>query len=173
MAASGGNQHVGAESTPSPGHYQIEKWYYDYAANIEAVNIHYACTPIGAVPDWNSQRATRFMPLGENRMRRKVLKLPARVLDSTTGEFRDRYLLHHYFEIFVDGDSHYSPLYTEEVVTGVGNLRAISPAASSDHPSATDSGSGSASVYIGNKLLAETEPPPKKRRTRSKKNRKN
>src|ERR1700722_5283576 len=130
MAASGGNQHVGAESTPSPGHYQIEKWYYDYAANIEAVNIHYACTPIGAVPDWNSQRATRFMPLGENRMRRKVLKLPARVLDSTTGEFRDRYLLHHYFEIFVDGDSHYSPLYTEEVVTGAGSLSVQEPGVS-------------------------------------------
>lgn len=124
MAASGVTEHVGVESTQSTRHYQIEKWYYDYAENIEAVNVHYACTPLGEVPDWNSQRATRFLPLVESHLRRKVLKLPLRILDPNRGELTDRYLLHHYFEIFADGDAHYSTLYTEEVVTGAGSLPA-------------------------------------------------
>jgi hypothetical protein len=108
----------------SAAHYEIEKWFYDYAENIEAVNIHYACTPNGEIPDWNRQRATRFLPLVRHRLRRKVLKLPARILDPASGELSGRYLLHHYFEIFADGDTHYSPLYTEEVFTGAGNLSA-------------------------------------------------
>jgi hypothetical protein len=108
----------------SAAHYEIEKWFYDYAENIEAVNIHYACTPNGEIPDWNRQRATRFLPLIRHRLRRKVLKLPARILDPASGELSGRYLLHHYFEIFADGDTHYSPLYTEEVFTGAGNLSA-------------------------------------------------
>ena len=75
--------------------YLVEKWFYDYADNIEAVNIHYACTPLGQVPDWNRQRTTRFLPLVETRIRRKLLKLPARILDTDSGELRDQYLLHH------------------------------------------------------------------------------
>jgi hypothetical protein len=122
MAASSGSERVAIESAPVVRYYQIEKWYYDYAENIEAVNIHYACTPLGEIPDWNNQRATRFLPLVESHLRRKVLKLPLRVPDSNRGELNDRYLLHHYFEIFADGDTRYSSLYTEEIVTGAGCL---------------------------------------------------
>jgi hypothetical protein len=114
----------------SARHYEVEKWFYDYAENIEAVNVHYACTPLGEVPDWNGQRVTRFLPLVDPRLRRKTLKLPARILDSNSGQLCDRYLLHHYFEIFADGDTHYSQLYTEEVLTGGGNLPAPHEAAS-------------------------------------------
>jgi hypothetical protein len=124
MAASGVTENAVVESTLSTRHYHIEKWYYDYAENIEAVNIHFACTPLGEVPDWNSQWATRFLPLDEPRMRRKTLKLPTRILDMTSGQLTDRYLLHHYFQIFADGDILYSSLYTEEVCTGAGTIPA-------------------------------------------------
>jgi hypothetical protein len=111
-------QPVTDETTESARNYEVEKLFYDDAENIEAVNINYACTPLGGVPDWNSQRVTLFLPLVEPRQRRKTLKLPARILDSNSGQLVDRYLLHYYFEIFADGDTHYSSLYTEEVVTG-------------------------------------------------------
>jgi hypothetical protein len=127
MAASSATVQV-IESAQSGQYHLVEKSYYDYADNIEAVNIHYACTPLGKVPEWNS-RATRFLPLAELRMRRKVLKLPLRILDPDRGELTDRYLLHHYFEIFADGDTHYSALYTEEVVTGAGTIPAPRDAA--------------------------------------------
>ena len=52
-----------------------------------------------------------------------MLKLPLRIPDSNRGELNDRYLLHHYFEIFADGDTRYSSLYTEEIVTGAGVCR--------------------------------------------------
>jgi hypothetical protein len=105
------------------GHYQIEKWFHDYSENIDAVNIHYACTPLGGVPDWNSQRATRFLPVVEPRLRRKAVKLPSRILDMSSGQLTDCYLLHRYFQIFADGDTLYSSLY-EEVCTGAGTIPA-------------------------------------------------
>lgn len=169
MSDSSVTQLANAKHQHSAAHYEIEKWFYDYAENIEAVNIHYACTPLGEIPDWNSQRATRFLPLVEDRLRRKVLKLPARILDSNSGEFCGRYLLHHYFEIFADGDTHYSSLYTEEVLTGAGNLP-VSGSAASKQTRAPDSDFNSASASAGNMLTTETLPPSvsKKKTTRSK-----
>jgi hypothetical protein len=120
-------------------HYEIKE-YYDYADDIEGVNIHYLWTPLGGVPDWENQRLTRFMPLVHpvtqpgsrvvpnaterptataSRRRRKILKLPQTVLDPESGHQTDHYLLHHYFEVFQDGHRQYSPLYTEELRTGV------------------------------------------------------
>jgi hypothetical protein len=135
--------------------YLVEKWFYDYADNIEAVNIHYACTPLGQVPDWNRQRTTRFLPLVETRIRRKLLKLPARILDTDSGELRDQYLLHHYFEIFADGDTHYSPLYTEEVVTGAGSLSVQEPGVS-DQPEKQEPDFSSRSSPGGGAPIAES-----------------
>jgi len=121
------------------GHY-VEKEFYDYADNIEGVNIHYVWTPFGGTVDWENQRMTRFMPLVRSslaespislpltdggthlsspRLRKKILKLPQQIPDSASGTFTNRYLLHHYFEIFQDGHRHYSPLYTEEIATEV------------------------------------------------------
>jgi len=118
--------------------YYIEKEYYDYADDIEGVNIHYVWTPLGYEPDWERQRVTRFMPrvrsaspvsaapstLKEGngnpplpRLRKKILKLPAQIPDSRSGAQGTKYLLHHYFEVFQDGHRHYSPLYTEEIDT--------------------------------------------------------
>ena len=121
--------------------YYLEKEFYDYADDIEGVNIHYLWTPLGGIAEWENQRATRFMPLVQSptqpdprfqspasgvtsptppRLRKKLLKLPQRIPDPETGAPTDRYLLYHYFEVFQDGHRYYSPLYTEEVVTGAG-----------------------------------------------------
>lgn len=120
--------------------YYLEKEFYDYADNIEGVNIHYVWTPLGGSADWENQRATRFMPLVQlppqqdhgpsisasvaagpfPRLRKKILKLPLHLLDAKSGALTGRYLLHHYFEIFQDGHRSYSPLYTEEIVTDAG-----------------------------------------------------
>jgi hypothetical protein len=133
--------------------YYLEKEFYDYADDIEGVNIHYVCTPIGGVADWENQRATRFMPLLQSssslsldpstpaaratnsslaRLRQKILKLPQRILDSQSGTLTDRYLLHHYFEVFQDGRRYYSPLYTEEIVIGANTQSAAPDAISED-----------------------------------------
>lgn len=122
--------------------YSLEKEFLDYAEDIEAVNIHYLWTPLGEVPDWEQQRITRYMPFvrteaidspasplpadGENvsspsKRRQKILKLPLHLTDQESGLVVDHYLLHYYFEIFQSGHRHYSPLYTEEIVTGAGN----------------------------------------------------
>jgi hypothetical protein len=118
-------------------HY-LEKEFYDYADNIEGVNIHYLWTSLGGVADWERQRETRFMPLVQSsrvdvhaplvasgssvapqaRLRKKILKLPLHIVDPDTGAFTSRYLLYHYFEVFQDGHRYYSPLYTEEISTG-------------------------------------------------------
>jgi hypothetical protein len=162
---------VTGELKSSGRDFKVEKWFYDYADNIEAVNIHYACTPLGQVPDWNRQRTTRFLPLVANRMRRKLLNLPARILDTNTRELNDRYLLHHYFEIFADGDTHYSQLYTEEVLTGAGDLSARDPTVS-DQPEEQDPDRNGPSFSGGAALIAESPSssrPSKKRKPRGKK----
>lgn len=118
--------------------YYIEKEYYDYADDIEGVNIHYVWTPLGNEPDWERQRVTRFMPhvrlasseLGAAvsltagnsgsplpRRRKKILRLPFQIPDPASDTPVTKYLLHHYFEVFQDGHRHYSPLYTEEINT--------------------------------------------------------
>jgi hypothetical protein len=121
--------------------YYLEKEFYDYADDIEGVNIHYVWTPRDGVADWENQRETRFMPLVQSssslpatgvisaspaRLRKKILKLPQHILDPQSGTLTSRYLLHHYFEIFQDGRRHYSPLYTEEIVTNT-NAQAVVP----------------------------------------------
>jgi hypothetical protein len=127
-------------------HY-LEKEFYDHADDIEGVNIHYVCTPVGAIPDWENQRVTRYMPPvrpapqlcsqttadasssaasspAPVRLRKKILKLPQQIHDPQSNMLTDTYLLHYYFEIFQDGHRRYSPLYTEEVVTGTTSLPA-------------------------------------------------
>jgi len=145
---------------PSPDmtwHYEIKE-YYDHADDIEGVNIHYLLTPLGGVPDWENLRVTRFMPLAQSpmhpngetamgktesaastagRLRRKILKLPQTILDPESGMPTDRYLLHHYFEVFQDGYRQYSPLYTEELHTGADTPPAT-PESAGDSNAATD-----------------------------------
>jgi hypothetical protein len=159
VTASGVTQRERGENIRSARYYEVEKWFYDYAENIEAVNIHYACTPLGEIPDWNSRRTTRFLPLVEARLRRKVLKLPARILDPNGGRLCDRYLFHHYFEIFADGDTHYSQLYTEEVLTGAGDLPAPHEASSNQarEPGSDFKGQSASSAKA---LVPEASTPP-------------
>ena len=132
--------------------YYLEKEFYDYADDIEGVNIHYVWTPLGGIADWENQRASRFMPLVQSSsslslssptpatgvtspspapLRKKILKLPQRILDPHSGTLTDRYLLHHYFEVFQDGRRYYSPLYTEEIVTAA-NTQSAAPDAVSE-----------------------------------------
>jgi hypothetical protein len=134
--------------------YFVEKDFVDDADDIEGVNIHYAWTPLGSSPDWEHERATRYMPVipwaapatgapGARRLRRKVLRLPMRILDADGRRLTDHYLLHHYFEIFRDGNRHYSEVYTAEVVTGAGTPAippdAVAHAAPLDAPARTAS----------------------------------
>lgn len=103
--------------------YEVEKRFYDYAQDIEAVNIHYAVTPLGEFPDWENERSTRFMPLvpdpdGETSgLRVRTLRLPVQI-ETETGQPTSRYLLHHYFEVCQGGSRHYSPHFSEEIETG-------------------------------------------------------
>ncbi len=64
--------------------YYLEKEFYDYADDIEGVNIHYVWTPLGGIADWENQRASRFMPL--------VQSSPSPSLSSPTPAFRGRFL---------------------------------------------------------------------------------
>lgn len=127
-------------------HY-LEKEFHDHSDDIEGVNIHYVCTVLGETPDWENQRVTRYMPLVRSAarlrsqvttaasssaasdpapipLRKKVLKLPPQLHDLQRNTLTDTYLLHYYFEIFQDGYRRYSPLYTEEVVTGAASQSA-------------------------------------------------
>lgn len=96
--------------------HRVVKWFRDYADDIEAVNIHYALTPVDGTPDWNHSKATRYMPLVGTSTRMKELRLPLSVTDDQ-GQSSNRYALHYYFEICQGGDRQYSQLYSEEVVT--------------------------------------------------------
>jgi hypothetical protein len=98
--------------------HRVVKWFRDYADDIEAVNIHYALTPVDGTPDWDRSRATRYMPLVGKSIRMKELRLPLIVTDDR-GQPSNRYVLHYYFEICQGGDRQYSSLYSEEVVTGI------------------------------------------------------
>jgi hypothetical protein len=108
---------------PGERAYEVEKSFYDYSEDVEAVCIHFAVTPLYEVPDWNNQRITRFMPLisdpnGEpSRLRVCNLALPP-LIKTETGQSTGHYLLHHYFEVYQGGSRHYSPRFTEEIETG-------------------------------------------------------
>jgi len=99
------------------GSHRVVKWFSDYADDIEAVNIHFVLTALDETPDWNEARTTRYMPLVGKSIRMKELRLPLSVAGSQ-GQPSNRYTLHYYFEICQGGDRQYSPLYSEEVVTG-------------------------------------------------------
>jgi len=99
------------------GSHRVVKWFHDYADDIEAVSIHYVLTAVDEVPDWNHARATRYMPLVGQSIRMKELRLPLSIADSQ-GRPCSRYTLHYYFEICQGGDRQYSPLYSEEMITG-------------------------------------------------------
>jgi hypothetical protein len=134
-------------------HY-IEKEFYDYADDIEGVNIHYVWTPLESEADWENQRVTRFMPrvqsslteastaLSANtadgssstpRLRKKILKLPLQIADPANNIHTTSYLLHHYFEVFQDGHRHYSPLYSEEINTSAGSDAPATPMGDQEH----------------------------------------
>jgi len=44
--------------------FYIKKTFVDMVPGIELVNIHYTWTPLGELPNWQSQRETRAMPRG-------------------------------------------------------------------------------------------------------------
>jgi len=97
--------------------HRVVKWFRDYADDIEAVNIHYALTALDETHDCNHVRTTRYMPLVGQSIRMKELRLPLCISDCQ-GRPSNHYTLHYYFEVCQSGDRQYSPLYSEEVVTG-------------------------------------------------------
>src|SRR5437016_7059712 len=44
--------------------FYIKKTYVDTEPGIELVNIHYTCTPVNKMPNWETHRETRAMPRG-------------------------------------------------------------------------------------------------------------
>jgi hypothetical protein len=52
------------QESPMTWHY-LEKEYYDAADDIEVVSIHYICTPLSGVPDWENQGVTLYMPISK------------------------------------------------------------------------------------------------------------
>jgi hypothetical protein len=106
--------------------HRVVKWFHDYADDIEAVNIHYVLTALDEKPDWNHARATRYMPLVDRTLRMKELKLPQFILDPQ-GRPSAHYTLHYYFEVWQGGDRHYSPLYSEPVVTKSSDVPGTEP----------------------------------------------
>ena len=117
----------GEHDVSAEAEYLIEKTFDDFADDIEAVTIHYAWSPLGDLPNWDEQRVSRFMPeehpdeaeLPSHR-RVRTLKLPAQIM-TEAGLPTNHYLLHHYFEYWQGGFRHYSPHFTEEIVTGTGD----------------------------------------------------
>jgi len=126
--------------------FYIKKSFTDPEPDIELVNIHYTWSPLGQAANWDAHRETRSMPRGgvllrgmggttlddsgeftqsvaervdlpDDGVRRKILRLPNVVPDPGNGWLHEHYAFHHYFEIFYHGQRHYSPLFTEEIVT--------------------------------------------------------
>jgi hypothetical protein len=106
--------------------YTVEKEFRDFADDIEAVSIHYLCTPTGLEADWDAGRVTRSMPIVEPGVRRLQLRLPAQIVDPRAGRPTRRYTLLHYFEVFRGGDRHYSQVY-DEIIDTRANSRQVSP----------------------------------------------
>jgi hypothetical protein len=84
-------------------------WYYprswiDREDGIEGVVIHYTWTPVGHWPDWGRHHESRVLADagGFPRMRRKVLRMPARVYDESRGGAVPEYALHSFFEVHQD-----------------------------------------------------------------------
>jgi hypothetical protein len=126
--------------------FYMKKSFVDTLPGIELVNLHYTWTPLGQMPNWDAHRETRVMPRGgvlvrgmggttvdeqgqyvqtssetiqlpDDGVRRKIIKLPNDILDPATGNYTENYLLHHYFEVFLNGKRELSPLFTEEIVS--------------------------------------------------------
>lgn len=126
--------------------FYMKKSFVDTLPGIELVNVHYTWTPLGQMPNWDAHRETRVMPRGgvlvrgmggttvdeqgqyvqtssetiqlpDDGVRRKIIKLPNDILDPATGNYTENYLLHHYFEVFLNGKRELSPLFTEEIVS--------------------------------------------------------
>lgn len=118
----------------------LKKEYFDTSDDIADVRIHYLATPLGQEPDW-SQATVRSMPAGEvlktgvgevakygpaapsvpqhvhPRLRKKVLKLPNEVYDPALGAYTGHYRLHSCYEVLRAGQSQFSPVFSEEIVT--------------------------------------------------------
>ena len=126
--------------------FYMKRSFADTELGIELVNIHYTWIPLGQQPDWEAHRETRAMPRGgvlirgmggtivddtgsyvqstservelpDDRVRRKVIRLPKSIPDPVTNQYTSNYSFHHYYEVFRNGKRQNSPLYTEEIVT--------------------------------------------------------
>ncbi|MEW6300212.1 MAG: hypothetical protein AB1671_21165 [Thermodesulfobacteriota bacterium] len=125
----------------------LKKMWLDQAPGVEAVIIHYTCTPLGQLPDWTFPHETRVMeknarvkqgfggttlaaedqvatiPVTERpalappNARVKVLRMPAAVFDPRTASFTEHYLFHYFFEVWQHGRSWGTPPVAEEIVS--------------------------------------------------------
>jgi hypothetical protein len=125
----------------------LKKMWIDPEPGIEAVVIHYTCTPLGWTPDWRLPHDTRLMeknamvkqgfggttlaaedqvatlPVTERpatappNARVKVLRMPASVWNPQTSTFDEHYLFHYFFEVWQNGRNWTTPPVSEEIVS--------------------------------------------------------
>src|SRR5262249_32034792 len=108
--------------------------------DVTAVNLHYTTALFGTEPDW-ALRETRPMVANEllrsgvgafsrygppaptrpqflhPRLRKKVIKMPANLLDAQVGAWTPEYNLHYFYEIVRGGETTYSPVLVDEIRT--------------------------------------------------------
>jgi len=90
----------------------LRKTWFDPAPGIEMVQLHFAWTPPGQEPDWESAESRVMTPdAASPRLRTAVIEAP-RQLDGGR-----EYLLHHFFFVVRGTDWVSSPVFTEEIVT--------------------------------------------------------
>jgi hypothetical protein len=121
-------------------HWYLKKEFFDTSDDIEAVFIHYTCSPLGTAPDWSTAE-TRSMPAGEHlrtgvgevarygppapvvpqvvhpRLRKKVLTLPNEIRDPETDAYTETYRLHYFYKVIQGGSRRYSRVLTDEIRT--------------------------------------------------------
>ena len=125
----------------------LKKMWVDQELGIDAVVIHYTCTPLGWPPDWRLPYETRLMEknakvkqglggttlVGEDQVatlqvterpalappnaRVKVLRMPGSVWNPETSSFSENYLFHYFFEVWQQGRQWTTPPVTEEIVS--------------------------------------------------------
>ena len=125
----------------------LKKMWLDQESGIDAVVIHYMCTPLGGTPDWRLPHETRLMEknakvkqglggttlVGEEQVatlqvterpalappnaRVKVLRMPTSVWSPQTLSFSENYLFHYFFEVWQQGRQWTTSPVTEEIVS--------------------------------------------------------
>ncbi len=120
----------------------LKKTWQDPVPDVSEVRIHYAWGPRGAPPHWDRFRQVRTMSTQAERIegkgrvsphegrgetktvwplppgvREKIIKVPEGYTNGQYGINSDTFMFYHFFEAQVNGQTHYSDVYAEEIVS--------------------------------------------------------